>query len=242
MAEDLFPRERVTLMLRRLPAYLRLAWRLAKDPLLSRARRAAVVGAAGYLASPIDLVPGVIPVAGQLDDLAVALAAIRLALAGLSPERRREHLEAVGLGDQDLADDLRTLGATTAWLARAGFRASKRVTLAGGRAAAAGAGMALRLTRTVAGRSGPALRSAVSGAAPAARELGTKVVPATRATGRATRDAAASVAGAGAGALGAGVDAFGKGVRRIGPRRPGAGDPSASPDPSNGEPEERTRG
>ena len=41
-------------MVRRMPAYLRLSWRLGKDPLLSKARRAAVIGAAGYLASPVD--------------------------------------------------------------------------------------------------------------------------------------------------------------------------------------------
>ena len=58
MADDPFPRDRVATMMRRLPAYLRLSWRLTRDPLLSRARRAAVIGAAGYLASPIDLVPG----------------------------------------------------------------------------------------------------------------------------------------------------------------------------------------
>ena len=33
MADDPFPRERVAVTLRRLPAYLRLAWRLARDPL-----------------------------------------------------------------------------------------------------------------------------------------------------------------------------------------------------------------
>jgi len=124
--DDPFPRERIAAVLRRLPAYLRLSWRLARDPLLSRARRAAVIGAAGYLASPIDLVPGVVPVLGQLDDLAVALAAIRLALSGLSPERRRVHLGAVGLTDQDLTADLRTVWATTTWLLRAGARTSAR--------------------------------------------------------------------------------------------------------------------
>lgn len=242
MAEDLFPRERVIVMLRRLPAYLRLAWRLAKDPLLSRARRAAVVGAAGYLASPIDLVPGVIPVAGQLDDLAVALAAIRLALAGLSPDRRREHLEAVGLADQDLTDDLRTLGATTVWLGRAGLRASKRVTLAGGRAAAAGAGLAARLTRTVARRSGPVLRGAGSRMLPTARELGAKVSPATQATGRATRHAAGAAAGIAAGAVGAGANVIGTGVRRVDPRRSRRTDPSTPTAAPGGEAEEQGSG
>src|SRR4051812_26244642 len=111
MSDDPFPRERVGTMVRRMPAYLKLAWRLAREPLLSKARRAAVVAAAGYLASPVDLVPGVIPVLGQLDDIAVALAALRIALSGLDPERRRVHLEAVGLGDEDLTADLRTVGA-----------------------------------------------------------------------------------------------------------------------------------
>ena len=150
MSDDPFPRERVAAMLRRLPAYLRLAWRLAREPLLSRARRAAVVAAAGYLASPVDLVPGVIPVLGQLDDLAVALAAIRFAMSGLSPERRRLHLEAVGLADEELTADLRTVGATTAWLLRAGARTAFRAARAGGRAAVAGAGLAARGSKVLA--------------------------------------------------------------------------------------------
>lgn len=135
MPDDPFPRDRVVEMLRRMPAYLRLSWRLAKDPLLSRKRRAAMVAAAGYLASPIDLVPGIIPVLGQLDDIAVAIAAIRLALDGLSPERRRMHLAAAGLAEADLVADLRTVGATSAWILRASARTAARVTVAGGRVA-----------------------------------------------------------------------------------------------------------
>ena len=161
MSDDPFPRERVAAMLRRLPAYLRLAWRLAREPLLSRARRAAVVGAAGYLASPVDLVPGVIPVLGQLDDLAVALAAIRFAMSGLSPERRRLHLEAVGLADEELTADLRTVGATTAWLLRAGARTMVGAARVGGRAAVAGAGLAARGSKVL-----------VKGAASVARSSG----------------------------------------------------------------------
>ena len=167
VTSDPFPTERVAAMVRRMPAYLRLAWRLARDPLLSRARRAAVVGAAGYLASPIDLVPGVIPVLGQLDDLAVALAMIRLALSGLSPERRRLHLEAVGLTDADLTADLRTIGAATAWILRVGARTTARVATVGGRAAISGAGLAVRTSRVMAKKSKGAAKSA-SGAAKSA--------------------------------------------------------------------------
>jgi uncharacterized membrane protein YkvA (DUF1232 family) len=152
MREDPFPRERVGAMVRRMPAYVRLAWRLGKDPLLSKARRATVIGAVGYLASPIDLVPGIIPVLGQLDDIAVALAAIRLALGGLDADRRRVHLEAVGLADDDLSADLRTVGATTAWIGRAGYRATRKTVVAGARAL----GAAARTTRAATVRATPA--------------------------------------------------------------------------------------
>jgi uncharacterized membrane protein YkvA (DUF1232 family) len=235
MADDPFPRHRIAALGRRMPAYLRLSWRLAKDPLLSKARRAAVVGAAGYLASPIDLVPGVIPLLGQLDDIAVAIAALRIALAGLSFDQRQVHLEAVGLRDQDLADDLRTIGATTAWIGRATYRSSKRVVVASGRVAAAGAGAAARTTRSaaqkaaptaravanraataapaakaMADKAAPATRAMADKAAPAAKAVADKAGPAARATGRAAKDAGTRAAGAGGRALGAAGAALGK--------------------------------
>ena len=150
---DPFPRDRFAGTLRRMPRYGRLAWRVGRDPLISKARRAAVIAAAGYLVSPIDAVPDIIPVIGRLDDIAVILAALRFAMAGLDPVRRHEHLAAVGLKDDDLADDLRTLGATTTWTLRAGARTTARVTRrsasigasaarTGGRAARRGGGAA----------------------------------------------------------------------------------------------------
>ena len=183
MTQDPFPRDRIAAMVRRMPAYLRLSWRLGKDPLLSKARRAAVIGAAGYLASPVDLVPGVIPVLGQLDDIAVALAALRLALGGLDAERRRVHLEAVGLEDDHLAADLRTVGATTAWIGRASYRTTRRAAVAGGRAA----GAAARSTRAAAGKATPAAKAAAAKAAPAARAMADRAAPVTNAAAPAAR-------------------------------------------------------
>ena len=183
MTHDPFPRERVAAMVRRMPAYLRLSWRLGKDPLLSKARRAAVIAAAGYLASPVDLVPGVIPVLGQLDDIAVALAALRLALGGLDPERRRVHLEAVGLEDGHLAADLRTIGASTVWIGRAGYRTTKQAAIASGRAA----GAAARTTRSAADRAAPVAKAAAARAAPAARAVAGRAAPVTSAAAPAAR-------------------------------------------------------
>ena len=106
MTQDPFPRARLTETLRHIPAYLRLSAALAMDPALAKKRRAALLAAAGYLVSPVDLIPGIIPVVGQLDDLALALAALRLALAGLDPERRArprpaEGRDRVGEGGED---------------------------------------------------------------------------------------------------------------------------------------------
>jgi hypothetical protein len=84
----------------------------------------AIAGAAAYVVSPIDLVPGIIPLVGQLDDVAVALLAIRFALAGLDSDRRRAVLADAGLGEEDLTRDLATVGATSAWLVRSGARAT----------------------------------------------------------------------------------------------------------------------
>src|SRR5262245_1097163 len=149
---DPFPRERLLTSLRHGPAYGRLTWRLARDPLISQARRAALIAAAGYVVSPSDAVPGFIPVFGQLDDLAVAIAAIRLALDGLTPSRRHAHLEAVGLTDANLADDARTVGATTAWMIRAGGRTAREAAIVGIHAGA-------DVTRTAADAAGKGLRT-----------------------------------------------------------------------------------
>ena len=68
--------------------------------------------------SPIDLIPGIIPVVGQLDDMLIALGAIRLALNGLKPEARAERLAAAGLTHAELDTDIRTTGAVAGWLGR----------------------------------------------------------------------------------------------------------------------------
>ncbi len=204
MAEDPFPRERVGATLRRMPAYLKLSWRLARDPLLSRARRATVIAAAGYLASPVDLVPGIIPVVGQLDDIAFAIAALKIALSGLDPARRREHLESVGLGDDDLAQDLRTAVAASAWLVRAGARTTGRAAKQGGKAAVVGGKAAVtggkaavtgaRAAGRATAKTASAAATAASKVAPTARGAATKAGPAAKGAaakaGPAARDAA----------------------------------------------------
>jgi uncharacterized membrane protein YkvA (DUF1232 family) len=139
--------DRFGMLLRRLPSYARLAWRLGRDERLSGRRRAAVVGAAAYLVSPIDLVPGIIPVAGQLDDAAVALLGLRFALRGLSASEQRVHLEATGLTAADIDHDLKTVRMGAAWMLKRGARIGLRAGRVVARAAVAGTRAAIRRLR-----------------------------------------------------------------------------------------------
>jgi uncharacterized membrane protein YkvA (DUF1232 family) len=59
----------VTQLLRALPNLVRLIARLVGDPMLPRAAKIALAAAVVYLASPLDLIPDFVPIAGYLDDL-----------------------------------------------------------------------------------------------------------------------------------------------------------------------------
>jgi uncharacterized membrane protein YkvA (DUF1232 family) len=101
----------------RVPRYLRLAYDLARDRRLSGGQRALAVGGAAYLVSPLDPLPGFIPVVGQLDDLAVLLLTLRRALRTCPPELAAEHLERAGLSFSTLDADLDTVRVTAVWVA-----------------------------------------------------------------------------------------------------------------------------
>ena len=157
---DPFPRDAWTTLTGHAAGYLRLTVALVRDPAVSKHRRAALLAAAAYFASPIDLIPGIVPVLGQVDDLAVAMLAIRLALNALEPGRRQMHLAAAGLTDEALHDDLMAAGRLAAWTARAGVRTGLRAgrgairfTVRGGRAATA---LAMRSGQAAGRRAAPA--------------------------------------------------------------------------------------
>ena len=65
--------------------------RLLADPRVEWWRKALLVAVIVYLASPIDLVPDFIPVAGQLDDAIVVVLALRLLLHGSGERLLIEH-------------------------------------------------------------------------------------------------------------------------------------------------------
>jgi uncharacterized membrane protein YkvA (DUF1232 family) len=72
-----------------IPDCLVLVSRLARNPTISRPRRALLFLVLGYLALPIDLVPDFLPGIGQLDDAVLLGLALRLVVHGGGTEMVR---------------------------------------------------------------------------------------------------------------------------------------------------------
>jgi uncharacterized membrane protein YkvA (DUF1232 family) len=73
-----------------IPDCLILLRRLMADERVPSGRRLALGGLVVYLGFPIDLVPDFVPVAGQLDDLIVAVVVLRYVLRSDGPALLRE--------------------------------------------------------------------------------------------------------------------------------------------------------
>ena len=65
--------------------------RLARDPATPRRQKLAMIALAAYLASPIDLVPDFLPVAGQLDDALLVVLALRWLARGAGAAAVERH-------------------------------------------------------------------------------------------------------------------------------------------------------
>jgi uncharacterized membrane protein YkvA (DUF1232 family) len=134
-------------VLARVPQYIKLGWLLMNDSTVSGVGKAALGGGLAYAISPIDPVPGFIPVLGQLDDLAVLLLAIRTALKSCPAEVADARLAEAGLSWAALERDLVTLRATTIWVATRG------------------GALAVRLGKTMLAKAAGRLRAALPGGA-----------------------------------------------------------------------------
>jgi uncharacterized membrane protein YkvA (DUF1232 family) len=118
---------------RRIPRYAFLGTNLVRDERVPKRVKATIAVGGAYAISPIDLVPGIIPVAGQLDDLVVLLVSLRQAVRSCPPEVAAEHLRRAGLSEDDFAADLRAVRDTAVWLAQKGLRATGTLAARGGR-------------------------------------------------------------------------------------------------------------
>ncbi len=123
--------DRVKETAKRSPKYVRFVARMVKDERVPVRAKAALVLGGSYVVSPIDLIPGLIPVLGQIDDLIVMMAAIGAATRLCPPEVVDAHLADVGLSRADLARDAETAQLAGRWAARKGYDTAKAVTSKG---------------------------------------------------------------------------------------------------------------
>lgn len=77
--------------IRQIPAYLRLLIGLLFDPRVAIVDKLLVAGAIAYVVSPVGLIPDIIPVIGELDDLFVLTLALQHLVAHADPVVLREH-------------------------------------------------------------------------------------------------------------------------------------------------------
>lgn len=75
-----------------LPNFVRLFFRLLADRYVSGFAKLLMVSAAIYAVSPLDFLPDLMPLAGQMDDLTIFLMASRMFLQLCPKERVRMHV------------------------------------------------------------------------------------------------------------------------------------------------------
>jgi uncharacterized membrane protein YkvA (DUF1232 family) len=79
-------------------AELRLAWRLMKEPRVPRYAKAVPALALAYVLFPLDVIPDILPMVGQLDDLGVLLLSMKLFLRVCPPAATAFHTAAIASG------------------------------------------------------------------------------------------------------------------------------------------------
>ena len=99
------------------PRLIRLLWRLMRDPRVPARSKATMFVLAAYLASPIDLIPDMIPGLGQIDDLFIAAFALDQILNRVPEEVVLDHWD----GDEDVLQVVRQIldistGMVPGWL------------------------------------------------------------------------------------------------------------------------------
>jgi uncharacterized membrane protein YkvA (DUF1232 family) len=93
----------------KLPTYTRMVWGIVRDPRTPLPLKALLAAALAYVIVPIDLVPDVIPIIGQADDLTVLLLVLDLFIQNAPRDVREEHAERARNGTADPDRDLARL-------------------------------------------------------------------------------------------------------------------------------------
>lgn len=125
----------VKALLKRFGIYGKLILEIFKVVKLTKKQKLLLGAGLTYLLSPIDLIPGFIPVLGQLDDIIVALAVLIKVLKELSPEDRNSHLEKFAVTLEMIEEDLKMAKALAYQLAKGAVHSTGKALYAGGKVA-----------------------------------------------------------------------------------------------------------
>ena len=93
----------------KLPTYARIVWGIVRDPRTPIGLKGMLAAALAYVVFPVDLIPDMIPIIGQADDLTVLLLVLDLFIQNAPPEVRAEHTTRARNGTADLDRDLEKL-------------------------------------------------------------------------------------------------------------------------------------
>lgn len=93
----------------KLPTYARMVWGLVRDPRTPIGLKGMLAAALAYVILPVDLIPDMIPILGQADDLTVLLLVLDLFIQNAPPDVRAEHAARARNGTADLDRDLERL-------------------------------------------------------------------------------------------------------------------------------------
>jgi uncharacterized membrane protein YkvA (DUF1232 family) len=101
------------------PRLIKLLVRLMRDPRVQPRSKALILVTAGYLASPIDVIPDMVPGVGQLDDIIIVAFALDHLLNRIPEELVHEHWD----GDEDILEVVRHVveigaGLVPTWIKR----------------------------------------------------------------------------------------------------------------------------
>lgn len=96
----------ISSVIEKLPNYTKLMIKLYKSSDIRRGQKLLLSAGIAYSISPIELIPGIIPVAGQLDNLIIILRCLKKVLKSSNAEVREEYLKEADMTIEEIDEDI----------------------------------------------------------------------------------------------------------------------------------------